>query len=148
MVAPEAAVADDAIRCRGTVYEVLYLGAETRFVVALEAGGRLIVSRPNTSDHTDAAPGSVVACHGARTTSAYLRSHDHKCNHKGEPMKHKRWLAGLAVSALSSRACGSDDDGGGGADTDGRGTRRLRRGARVLGCGRRRGSDRAGRRRG
>ena len=41
-------------------FEVLYLGAETRFVVALEAGGRLLVSRPNTSDHTDAAPGSAV----------------------------------------------------------------------------------------
>jgi putative spermidine/putrescine transport system substrate-binding protein len=31
-------------------------------------------------------------------------------------MKHKRWLAGLAVSALLLGACGSDDDGGG-ADT-------------------------------
>ena len=27
-------------------------------------------------------------------------------------MKHKRWLAGLAVSALLLGACGSDDDGG------------------------------------
>ncbi len=60
MIAPGAAVAADAIRCRGTVFEVLYLGAETRFVVALDAGGRLLVSRPNTSDHTDAAPGSAV----------------------------------------------------------------------------------------
>ena len=60
MVAPDAAVAADAIRCRGTVFEVLYLGAETRFVVALDVGGRLVVSRPNTSDHTDAAPGSPV----------------------------------------------------------------------------------------
>ena len=32
-------------------------------------------------------------------------------------MKHKRWLAGLAVSALLLGACGSDDDDGGGADT-------------------------------
>ena len=34
-------------------------------------------------------------------------------------MKHKRWLAGLAVSALLLGACGSDDDGGG-ADTTAR----------------------------
>jgi putative spermidine/putrescine transport system ATP-binding protein len=60
MVAPDASTADDAMRTRGTVAEVLYLGAETRFVVGLESGGRLIVSRPNTSDHTDAAPGSAV----------------------------------------------------------------------------------------
>ena len=39
--------------------EVLYLGAETRFVVGLD-GARIIVSRPNTSDHRDAAPGSAV----------------------------------------------------------------------------------------
>jgi putative spermidine/putrescine transport system ATP-binding protein len=60
MVAPGATLSDDAVRTRGTVAEVLYLGAETRFVVGLEGGGRLIVSRPNTSDHRDAAPGSAV----------------------------------------------------------------------------------------
>ena len=44
-------------------------------------------------------------------------------------MKHKRWLAGLAVSALLLGACGSDDDDGGDADTT-RGARGLRRGTR------------------
>jgi putative spermidine/putrescine transport system ATP-binding protein len=60
MVAPNATVPDDAPRSGGTVTEVLYLGAETRFVVGLDGGGRIIVSRPNTSDHRDAAPGSAV----------------------------------------------------------------------------------------
>jgi putative spermidine/putrescine transport system ATP-binding protein len=60
MVAPNATVPDDAARTGGTVTEVLYLGAETRFVVGLDGGGRIIVSRPNTSDHRDAAPGSAV----------------------------------------------------------------------------------------
>ena len=60
MVAPNATVPDDAPRTGGTVTEVLYLGAETRFVVGLDGGGRIIVSRPNTSAHRDAAPGSTV----------------------------------------------------------------------------------------
>jgi putative spermidine/putrescine transport system ATP-binding protein len=60
MDAPGTIAGDDSVRSRGTVFEVLYLGAETRFVVNLEAGGRLVVSRPNTSDHADATPGSAV----------------------------------------------------------------------------------------
>ena len=47
MVEPNAPVADDQCSATGHVQEVVYLGAMTRYVVALDGGGRLVVLQQN-----------------------------------------------------------------------------------------------------
>jgi putative spermidine/putrescine transport system ATP-binding protein len=57
MVAPEEAPAGDAATCvaPGVVREVVYLGATTHSVVALDAGATLTVSHQNADRSIDAA---------------------------------------------------------------------------------------------
>jgi putative spermidine/putrescine transport system ATP-binding protein len=45
--APEAAPADDEGSARGSIREVVYLGPDTRYIVDLDAGGRLVVTQQN-----------------------------------------------------------------------------------------------------
>ena len=47
MVDPDDAVAPDQCTATGHVQEVVYLGAMTRYVVALDAGARLVVMQQN-----------------------------------------------------------------------------------------------------
>ncbi len=49
LAAPEDAVADDETSATGTVREVIYLGPDTRYIVALDAGGELVVTAQNQS---------------------------------------------------------------------------------------------------
>ena len=44
---PDASVASDELSAMGQVRDVIYLGSDTRYVVALEAGGELVVTQQN-----------------------------------------------------------------------------------------------------
>ncbi len=49
LAAPDDAVADDETSATGSVREVIYLGPDTRYIVALDAGGELVVTAQNQS---------------------------------------------------------------------------------------------------
>lgn len=60
---PDATAADDETAAPGTVQEVVYLGPETRYIVILEAGARLVVTQQNlatTSTEALAQQGKAV----------------------------------------------------------------------------------------
>jgi putative spermidine/putrescine transport system ATP-binding protein len=44
---PDASVADDELSAMGQIRDVIYLGSDTRYIVALEAGGELVVTQQN-----------------------------------------------------------------------------------------------------
>jgi putative spermidine/putrescine transport system ATP-binding protein len=44
---PSEAVADDETSATGRIHDVIYLGSDTRYVVALDAGGELVVTAQN-----------------------------------------------------------------------------------------------------
>jgi putative spermidine/putrescine transport system ATP-binding protein len=46
---PDAFVAFDETSATGTIQDVVYLGQDTRYIVALDAGGRLVVTQQNLS---------------------------------------------------------------------------------------------------
>jgi len=67
VTAPGADVPAGAVGVGGLVHDVLYLGADTRYVVALEDGTSIIVSRPNVGDGDGlTAPGTPVQLVWAR----------------------------------------------------------------------------------
>ena len=54
---------DDELSASGTVRDVIYLGADTRYIVALDAGGELVVTEQNldaSSVEAQAARGRLV----------------------------------------------------------------------------------------
>jgi putative spermidine/putrescine transport system ATP-binding protein len=60
---PGAAVADDEVGADGTIRNVVYLGPDTRYIVALDAGSELVVTQQNltrTSMEALAAQGQTV----------------------------------------------------------------------------------------
>ncbi|MCW2882121.1 MAG: spermidine/putrescine transporter ATP-binding protein [Sphaerisporangium sp.] len=68
----EAPVGDGDHSATGTVAEVVYAGAATRFVVDLDAGGRLIVLQQNL----DVSSMDVTALRGGRVRLAWNRRHE------------------------------------------------------------------------
>ena len=50
---PDEAPADDEGSALGTVREVVYLGPDTRYIVALDAGGELVVTAAEPADIVD-----------------------------------------------------------------------------------------------
>jgi putative spermidine/putrescine transport system ATP-binding protein len=47
IAAPDEQTADDELSASGTVRDAIYLGADTRYIVALESGGELVVTEQN-----------------------------------------------------------------------------------------------------
>jgi putative spermidine/putrescine transport system ATP-binding protein len=47
LAAVDAAVSDDEASVQGTVREVVYIGPDTRYIVALDTGGELVVTQQN-----------------------------------------------------------------------------------------------------
>jgi putative spermidine/putrescine transport system ATP-binding protein len=61
LAAPATAAGPGEASAAGRVHDVLYLGAETRYLVVLEEGVMMIVTRPNTGSHDAvASPGAPV----------------------------------------------------------------------------------------
>jgi putative spermidine/putrescine transport system ATP-binding protein len=68
---PEEAVADDEIAAPGQIREVVYLGSDTRYHVALDAGSELVVTQQNLSTSSMEA----LAAQGRRVRLRWKRQH-------------------------------------------------------------------------
>jgi putative spermidine/putrescine transport system ATP-binding protein len=49
LVGPEVSIGSDESSALGTIHSVAYLGPDTRYIVELDAGGRLVVTEQNLS---------------------------------------------------------------------------------------------------
>jgi putative spermidine/putrescine transport system ATP-binding protein len=71
-ILPEDAVVEDGrLSATGTVREVVYLGPDTRYIVALDAGAELVVTQQNLETSSD----EVQAARGRRVRLAWSREH-------------------------------------------------------------------------
>jgi putative spermidine/putrescine transport system ATP-binding protein len=68
---PGAAVADGEVGADGTIRNVVYLGPDTRYIVALEAGSELVVTQQNL--HTSSM--EVLAAQGRPVRLVWKRQH-------------------------------------------------------------------------
>jgi putative spermidine/putrescine transport system ATP-binding protein len=71
MADPGAAVADDEVGADGTIRNVVYLGPDTRYIVALDAGSELVVTEQNL--HTSSM--EVLAAQGRPVRLVWKRQH-------------------------------------------------------------------------
>jgi putative spermidine/putrescine transport system ATP-binding protein len=69
---PGAGVADDEVSASGRIREVVYVGPDTRYVVALDAGGTLVVTQQNLSVSSTEA----LATTGKAVRLVWKRQHD------------------------------------------------------------------------
>ena len=69
---PDALVAEDETSATGTIQDVVYLGQDTRYIVALAAGGRLMVTQQNLSTTSTEA----LAQQGRAVRLIWKRQHD------------------------------------------------------------------------
>jgi putative spermidine/putrescine transport system ATP-binding protein len=71
ILAEDALVEPGRLSATGTVREVVYLGADTRYIVALDAGAELVVTQQNLETSSD----EVLAARGRRVRLAWSREH-------------------------------------------------------------------------
>ncbi len=69
---PDAPVADDETSATGTINDVVYLGQDTRYIVTLDVGGRLVVTQQNLSTSSTEA----LAQQGKPVRLIWKRQHD------------------------------------------------------------------------
>jgi putative spermidine/putrescine transport system ATP-binding protein len=69
---PDAAVGDDESSARGQIRTVVYLGSDTRYVVALDAGGELVVTQQNLATSSMEA----LATQGKAVRLVWKRQHN------------------------------------------------------------------------
>jgi len=72
LAGPGTAVADDENSATGTIHDVVYLGPDTRYIVALDVGGRLVVTQQNLSTTSTEA----LAQQGKTVRLIWKRQHD------------------------------------------------------------------------
>jgi putative spermidine/putrescine transport system ATP-binding protein len=72
MTAPEAAVGPDEVGAPGRIVSVVYLGPDTRYIVELEAGARLVVTQQNLSTTSSEA----LAQEGKAVRLVWKRQHE------------------------------------------------------------------------
>jgi putative spermidine/putrescine transport system ATP-binding protein len=68
---PDAAVADDEVGADGTIRNVVYLGPDTRYIVALDAGSELVVTQQNLNTSSM----EVLAAQGRPVRLVWKRQH-------------------------------------------------------------------------
>jgi len=69
---PETATADDELSALGQIREVVYLGPDTRYHVALDAGGELVVTQQNLATSSM----DVLAAQGRAVRLVWKRQHN------------------------------------------------------------------------
>jgi putative spermidine/putrescine transport system ATP-binding protein len=72
MVEPDTSVGPDETTATGRIHDVVYLGPDTRFVVALDAGTELVVTRQNLATTSTEA----LALEGKAVRLVWKRQHD------------------------------------------------------------------------
>lgn len=73
---PGTAVAEDEVAADGTIQTVVYLGPDTRYIVALDAGSELVVTQQNL--HTSSM--EVLAARGRPVRLVWKRHHALRVN--------------------------------------------------------------------
>ena len=68
---PGASVADDEVGADGTIRTVVYLGPDTRYIVALDAGADLVVTQQNLTTSSM----EVLAAQGQPVRLVWKRQH-------------------------------------------------------------------------
>jgi putative spermidine/putrescine transport system ATP-binding protein len=68
---PGASVAEEELSALGVIHDVIYLGSDTRYVVALEAGGELVVTQQNL----DTSSMEVLEARGRTVRLVWKRRH-------------------------------------------------------------------------
>jgi putative spermidine/putrescine transport system ATP-binding protein len=68
---PGVSVADDELSAMGEIRDVIYLGSDTRYIVALEAGGELVVTQQNLETSSM----EVLAARGRAVRLVWKRRH-------------------------------------------------------------------------
>ena len=68
---PGAPVADDEVGADGTIRTVVYLGPDTRYIVALDAGSDLVVTQQNLTTSSM----EVLAAQGQPVRLVWKRQH-------------------------------------------------------------------------
>ena len=68
---PDHAVAQDELSAIGVIRDVIYLGSDTRYIVALEAGGELVVTQQNLETSSM----EVLAARGRAVRLVWKRRH-------------------------------------------------------------------------
>ena len=76
MAEPGAAVADDEVAADGTIQTVVYLGPDTRYIVALDAGSELVVTQQNLNTSSM----EVLAARGRPVRLVWKRQHALRVN--------------------------------------------------------------------
>jgi putative spermidine/putrescine transport system ATP-binding protein len=71
-----AAVADDEVAADGTIATVVYLGPDTRYIVALDAGSELVVTQQNLQESSR----EVLAARGRPVRLVWKRQHALRVN--------------------------------------------------------------------
>ncbi|TMB49029.1 MAG: ABC transporter ATP-binding protein, partial [Chloroflexi bacterium] len=71
MTDPDTAAGDDELSATGEIRDVIYLGSDTRYVVALDAGGELVVTQQNLETSSM----EVLAARGRAVRLAWKRRH-------------------------------------------------------------------------
>ncbi len=69
---PDAPVADDETSAAGTIHDVVYLGQDTRYIVELAAGARLVVTQQNLATTSS----EVLAQQGKAVRLIWKRQHE------------------------------------------------------------------------
>jgi len=69
---PDATVADDETSAAGTIHDVVYLGPDTRYIVELAAGARLVVTEQNLATTSS----EVLAQQGKAVRLIWKRQHE------------------------------------------------------------------------
>jgi len=71
MTDPDTAAGDDELSAMGEIRDVIYLGSDTRYVVALDAGGELVVTQQNLETSSM----EVLEARGRAVRLAWKRRH-------------------------------------------------------------------------
>ena len=83
LAGPETAVGTDETSATGTIRDVVYLGPDTRYIVALDVGARLVVTQQNLSSTSTEA----LAQQGRTVRLIWKRQHELSVADGGAPVK-------------------------------------------------------------
>lgn len=83
LAAPETVTGADETSAAGTIHDVVYLGPDTRYIVALDVGARLVVTQQNLSSTSTEA----LAQQGRAVRLIWKRQHELSVADGGTPAR-------------------------------------------------------------
>ena len=98
---PDDTVSDDETSATGTIHDVVYLGPDTRYIVALDLGGRLVVTQQNLKTTSTEA----LAQQGKAVRLIWKRQHDLPVADGVETRRRNQMRMRGATGARGRRPC-------------------------------------------